>query len=274
MPHETEILANESGIQYTGVNDASSVTGEYPIQGLMTGIFKRGRFDRPMTIHKSNIKAMLGFEPKNPYYNAVQDALETGVPSVQVLRVKGGKFSCTPNKVIIPASTWQWDRVNGLSMLCELWINGELDRVDRVQLNQANCQNYFNVVGQFTADQILLNAVFFYSGSDLYRQSGFGVRYFADAVSGKGQYLGLGYELASGNYLPLDDHNFYLQGYPSINADDGNFGRDRKWYKISYELRFKVDSALPSGYVDLVKQLWGNEPPTLFSCARYEHILS
>ena len=90
MPHETEILANESGIQYQGVNDASSVTGEYPIQGLMTGIFKRGRFDRPMTIHKSNIKAMLGHEPKNPYYNAVQDALETGVPSVQVLRIKGG----------------------------------------------------------------------------------------------------------------------------------------------------------------------------------------
>ena len=87
MPHETEILANESGIQYQGVNDASSVTGDYPIQGLMTGIFKRGRFDRPMTIHKSNIKAMLGHEPKNPYYNAVQDALETGVPSVQVLRI-------------------------------------------------------------------------------------------------------------------------------------------------------------------------------------------
>ena len=93
MPHETEILANESGIQYQGVNDASSVTGEYPIQGLMTGIFKRGRFDRPMTIHKSNIKAMLGHEPKNPYYNAVQDALETGVPSVQVLRLKGANTS-------------------------------------------------------------------------------------------------------------------------------------------------------------------------------------
>ena len=91
MPHETEILANESGIQYTGVNDASSVTGDYPIQGVMTGIFKRGRFDRPMTIHKGNIKAMLGFEPKNPYYNAVQDALETGVPSVQVLRLKAKK---------------------------------------------------------------------------------------------------------------------------------------------------------------------------------------
>ena len=91
MPHETEILANESGIQYQGVNDASSVTGEYPIQGLMTGIFKRGRFDRPMTIHKSNIKAMLGHEPKNPNYLAVQDALETGVPSVQVLRLKAKK---------------------------------------------------------------------------------------------------------------------------------------------------------------------------------------
>jgi len=92
MPHETEILANESGIQYQGVNDSSSVTGDYPIQGVMTGIFKRGRFDRPMTIHKGNIKAMLGHEPKNPYYLAVQDALETGVPSVQVLRIGGGSM--------------------------------------------------------------------------------------------------------------------------------------------------------------------------------------
>ena len=132
MPHETEILANESGIQYQGVNDASSVTGEYPIQGLMTGIFKRGRFDRPMTIHKSNIKAMLGHEPKNPYYNAVQDALETGVPSVQVLRLKGGDESGNNSSYDLFISPDLQYSVSGVNEIVDgnviLW-NVEVDNV-------------------------------------------------------------------------------------------------------------------------------------------------
>lgn len=56
-----------------------------------------------------NIRAQLGYDPKNSYYVAVQDVLSSGVPSVQVLRLNGG-ISCTPNKLIIPASTWQWDQ--------------------------------------------------------------------------------------------------------------------------------------------------------------------
>jgi len=89
MPHETEILFNEPGIQYQGVNDESGNTGAYPVQGLMVGQFKRGRLDKPMIIHRDNIKAMLGHDPKNPSYTAVQDLLGTGVPNVQVLRLAG-----------------------------------------------------------------------------------------------------------------------------------------------------------------------------------------
>ncbi len=92
MPHETEILFNEPGIQYQGVTDASGSTGSYPVQGLIVGEFKRGRLDKPMVIHKDNVKAMLGHEPDNPHYVAVQDLLGTGVPNVQVLRL-GGRFS-------------------------------------------------------------------------------------------------------------------------------------------------------------------------------------
>ena len=90
MPNVTEILGDESGIQYQGVEDRSSTTGSYPVVGLMVGKFKRGRFDKPMTINKSNIRAMLGYDPENPAYTAVFDALEAGVPSVQVLRLQGG----------------------------------------------------------------------------------------------------------------------------------------------------------------------------------------
>ena len=90
MPNVTEILGDESGIQYQGVEDRSSTTGSYPVVGLMVGKFKRGRFDKPMTITKSNIRAMLGYDPENPAYSAVFDTLEAGVPSVQVLRLQGG----------------------------------------------------------------------------------------------------------------------------------------------------------------------------------------
>lgn len=87
MTNVTTILGDESGIQYQGVNDASSSTGTYPIIGLIVGKFKRGRVDKPMFINNGNIKAMLGFDPDNPDYVAVQDALSAGVASIQVLRV-------------------------------------------------------------------------------------------------------------------------------------------------------------------------------------------
>ena len=90
MTYVTEILADESGIQYGGVKDKTGGTGTYPITGLITGQFRRGRFDKPMTITNANIRAMLGYDPKNPSYTAVQDALNSGVPSVQVLRLNGG----------------------------------------------------------------------------------------------------------------------------------------------------------------------------------------
>ncbi|ENV14776.1 hypothetical protein F965_00122 [Acinetobacter schindleri NIPH 900] len=97
MTNITPILAQEAGIQYQGVEDRSSKTGTYPVIGLITGSFKRGRYDKPMTISLDNIKAQLGHEPNNPHYIAVLDTLMSGVPSVQVVRVKsggGGAISC------------------------------------------------------------------------------------------------------------------------------------------------------------------------------------
>ncbi len=268
----TKILGEAVGIQRQDIIDR---TEEQTADGLtgavILGRFKRGRLDAPMEIHQGNIRGQLGYDPKNPDYIAIQDCLDTGVPSVQVLRLSGG-ISCTPNKLIIPASTWQWDQNNGLSMLCELWIDDVLDRTGRIKLSSGECTTYFTSKGQFTADQMLLNAMFFYSGHDLYRQSMFGVQNFAMGASGTSNILGDGLEIQSGNYLPLSDRNFYLEGYPSSNADNGNFDSDRTWGKTSIELRFKVDNDLPDGYSDLVQQLWGNEPPTLFSCARFSWI--
>lgn len=84
----TKILGEAVGVQWQGVidrtetNPASSLT-----QAIIIGRFKRGEIGRIMTITKDNIRAMLGYDPTNPAYIAVQACLDAGVPSVQVLRV-------------------------------------------------------------------------------------------------------------------------------------------------------------------------------------------
>ena len=88
----TKILGEAVGIQRQDIIDR---TEEQIAEGLtgavILGRFKRGRFDAPMEIHQGNIRGQLGYDPKNPDYIAVQDCLDTGVPSVQVLRLKSGE---------------------------------------------------------------------------------------------------------------------------------------------------------------------------------------
>ncbi|MDH0826570.1 hypothetical protein N5C97_08660 [Acinetobacter johnsonii] len=96
MTNITSIIDKESGIQYQGVEDRSSRRGLYSINGLIIGQFRRGRFDKPMTITDGNIRSQLGYDPKNPHYVAVQDVLSSGVPSVQVLRVNNESPSIDP----------------------------------------------------------------------------------------------------------------------------------------------------------------------------------
>ncbi len=84
----TKILGEAVGIQSQGVVDRTETQTKVGLtSAIIIGQFKRGRVDRPMTIHNGNIRGQLGYEPNNPYYMAVQDCLDTGVPSIQVLRV-------------------------------------------------------------------------------------------------------------------------------------------------------------------------------------------
>jgi len=84
----TKILGEAVGIQRQDIIDR---TEEQIAEGLtgavILGRFKRGRGDAPMAIHQGNIRGQLGYDPKNPDYIAVQDCLDAGVPSVQVLRL-------------------------------------------------------------------------------------------------------------------------------------------------------------------------------------------
>lgn len=87
MSNITSVLGNEPGIQYDRPNDKTGGAGAAPINNVIVGSFKRGRTDRLMDITKRNLRARLGFDPKNPFYVAVQDALDTNIPSVKVLRI-------------------------------------------------------------------------------------------------------------------------------------------------------------------------------------------
>ena len=84
----TKVLGEAVGIQWQGVQDHTQ--GQPSSNGvpLLIGSFKRGRTDKPMIIHNGNIiQSELGYEPYNPDYVAVQAMLDTGVPSVNVLRI-------------------------------------------------------------------------------------------------------------------------------------------------------------------------------------------
>ncbi|MEG2473940.1 hypothetical protein [Acinetobacter sp.] len=84
----TKILGEAAGIQRQDIIDRTEEqTAEGLTGAVILGRFKRGRVDAPMAIHQGNIRGQLGHDPKNPDYIAVQDCLDAGVPSVQVLRL-------------------------------------------------------------------------------------------------------------------------------------------------------------------------------------------
>ena len=117
----TKILGEAVGIQRQDIIDR---TEEQTTDGLtgavILGRFKRGRVDVPMEIHQGNIRGQLGYDSKNPDYIAVQDCLDTNVPSVQVLRVKGG------DREINCAGAKSWVRFNSLDSGYDLKLNGKL----------------------------------------------------------------------------------------------------------------------------------------------------
>lgn len=92
MTYTTEYLENEAGIQNNGVTILNDQKIELQVSGLVIGQFKRGRFDRPMKITSVNVRGILGHDPRNPWYKIVVDAIDSGVPSIEVLRIPGNYY--------------------------------------------------------------------------------------------------------------------------------------------------------------------------------------
>ena len=85
---ETKILGDAVGVQRGDVIDKSETTVLPSLNnGVITGYFKRGRMDKPFKVTASNYKALLGHDPSNPSYLAVEDAFKNGVSEISVLRI-------------------------------------------------------------------------------------------------------------------------------------------------------------------------------------------
>ena len=85
---QSKILGEAAGVQYQGVKDESEVNQSGGITtGYLVGYFKRGFMGKPFTVTKDNFQALLGYDPSNPDYLAVEDVFNRGVPSLQVLRI-------------------------------------------------------------------------------------------------------------------------------------------------------------------------------------------
>lgn len=82
------VLGEASAIQWQGIIDQTEATLYTGLaNGLVIGQFRRGRSDKPMLINSSNIKKLLGYDPTNPSYIAVQGILDQQVAEIQVLNL-------------------------------------------------------------------------------------------------------------------------------------------------------------------------------------------
>ena len=105
---ETKVLDAAVGVQRQDVIDKSETTVLPSLaNGVVAGHFKRGRMDKPFKVTAKNYKALLGHDPSNPSYLAVEDAFKNGINELSILRVGqagGAGIKCVANfaEVISP----------------------------------------------------------------------------------------------------------------------------------------------------------------------------
>lgn len=97
---QSNIIDQASGIQTQPTIDRSETASSPNVSNaIIAGKFKRGIVGRPFTVTNANYKAILGHDPMNPSYLAVEDVFRLGVNKLSILRTGGGK-SVTPTSEI------------------------------------------------------------------------------------------------------------------------------------------------------------------------------
>ena len=84
---QANIIDQASGIQTQPTIDRSEATSPPSTStAIIVGKFKRGIIGRPFVVTNTTYKAILGYDPMNPSYLAVEDAFNLGVNKLSVLR--------------------------------------------------------------------------------------------------------------------------------------------------------------------------------------------
>ena len=87
---QANIIDQASGIQTQPTIDRSEATSPPSTStAVIVGKFKRGIVGRPFVVTNTTYKAILGYDPMNPSYLAVEDAFNLGVNKLSVLRTGG-----------------------------------------------------------------------------------------------------------------------------------------------------------------------------------------
>lgn len=85
---ESKILGAAVGVQRQDVIDKSESTDLPSMSnGVITGRFKRGRTDKPFVVTSDTYQALLGRDPANASYLAVEDAFKRGVSQITIMRI-------------------------------------------------------------------------------------------------------------------------------------------------------------------------------------------
>ena len=85
---ESKILGSAVGIQRQDVID-NTETNVLPslANGVIVGRFKRGRMDKPFKVTADDYRSLLGHDPSNLSYMAVEDAFARGIEHIYILMV-------------------------------------------------------------------------------------------------------------------------------------------------------------------------------------------
>ena len=84
----TKILKTAVGVQRGDVIDKTESTKFQNVtNGIIIGRFKRGVMGTPFKVNEGNFSAILGRDVANPSFLAIEDALNSGLSEVWVMRV-------------------------------------------------------------------------------------------------------------------------------------------------------------------------------------------
>ena len=83
-------LNQQVGIQWSGITDRTEKNSSSNGVPILIGFFKRGNPTKVVKVTKSTIRAILGYEPKNPHYQQALLMLDQGVTPLSVVTL--GQF--------------------------------------------------------------------------------------------------------------------------------------------------------------------------------------